>query len=121
MVPVCLQIKNHHGGSRKNLKFFLKVGPVLQPWYEPALISALAWFSQLGSRAAPPLMHCPPTGGLLLHLQDQYGNEHLAATAEDSGDAHYTYHSTKEFQKYGELTGHNRKELIMWWVGAWRL
>lgn len=49
------------------------------------------------------------------YLVDTDGREHLAAIAEDHGDAHYAYQSIEAFRdKHGELSGHSRKDLIMW-------
>jgi hypothetical protein len=47
-------------------------------------------------------------------LIDQSGAEHLAAVAEDMGDAHYKYHNTKAFARFGVLETHQRKDLLMW-------
>eukprot|EP00955_Chlamydomonas_euryale_P110887 366028-Chlamydomonas_euryale.AAC.4 len=53
------------------------------------------------------------------HLEDTEGNKHHAATAEDHGDAHYTYLPDKDFaSKYGQLPGHSRKDLIIWWANT---
>lgn len=51
---------------------------------------------------------------LKFFLIDQHGEEHLAAVAEDTGDAHYQYHNTKAFAKFGALDSHQRKDLLMW-------
>lgn len=48
-------------------------------------------------------------------LMDSSGNRHLAATGEDTGDAHYNYTSSKPFNKqFGCINCHNRKEVLMW-------
>lgn len=51
---------------------------------------------------------------LKIYLVDNTGKKHLAVTGEDLGDAHYHYHSSKPFSKYGVLDCHNRKELLVW-------
>ena len=48
-------------------------------------------------------------------LIDAEGRRHLAATAIDAGDAHYTYKSQPEFHPlYGELIGRTRKDMQLW-------
>lgn len=47
-------------------------------------------------------------------LVDSAGNRHLAATGEDTGDAHYNYSSSKPFNKYGTINCHNRREVLLW-------
>jgi hypothetical protein len=51
---------------------------------------------------------------LKFFLVDQHGQEHLAAVAEDLGDAHYNYRNTQAFAKFGAMETHQRKELLMW-------
>eukprot|EP00879_Flechtneria_rotunda_P032379 GHRR01035576.1.p1 GENE.GHRR01035576.1~~GHRR01035576.1.p1 ORF type:complete len:205 (+),score=52.30 GHRR01035576.1:410-1024(+) len=55
-----------------------------------------------------------PKKVLKFHLFDRDGNKHLAATGEDTGDAHYQYRSTKPFARYGNLECHNRKDVTAW-------
>ncbi|GBF97334.1 hypothetical protein Rsub_10025 [Raphidocelis subcapitata] len=51
-------------------------------------------------------------------LVDASGTRHLAATGEDTGDAHYNYSSSKPFsQAYGAVASHNRKDVLMWLEG----
>ena len=47
-------------------------------------------------------------------LVDAAGGRHLAATGEDTGDAHYNYTSSKPFNKYGAVSCHNRREVLLW-------
>ncbi len=51
---------------------------------------------------------------LKFYLVGRDGTEHLAAVGEDLGDAHYHYKTTKPFNKYGVIDGHQRKDLVMW-------
>jgi hypothetical protein len=48
------------------------------------------------------------------YLVDAGGGRHLAATGEDTGDAHYNYSSSKPFNKYGAVSCHNRREVLLW-------
>jgi hypothetical protein len=47
-------------------------------------------------------------------MVDRAGQKHLAVTGEDTGDAHYVYHSSRPFNKFGAVKCQNRKEVIMW-------
>ncbi len=48
-------------------------------------------------------------------LVDSLGRELLAATGEETADAHYNYASVPELEaKWGAVHGHTRKELTMW-------
>ncbi|KAI8468359.1 MAG: hypothetical protein J3K34DRAFT_427401 [Monoraphidium minutum] len=47
-------------------------------------------------------------------LVDAAGNRHLAATGEDTGDAHYNYTSSKPFAKFGAVSCHNRQKVLQW-------
>jgi hypothetical protein len=48
------------------------------------------------------------------YLIDSGGGRHLAATGEDTGDAHYNYASSKPFNKFGTISCHNRREVLLW-------
>jgi hypothetical protein len=47
-------------------------------------------------------------------LIDNVGVQHLAATGEETADAHYVYTTMPEFAHYGSLDGHTRKNLQLW-------
>ena len=48
------------------------------------------------------------------YLVAESGEELLAATGEDHGNAHYLYISTPALRKYGEFNSNNRRDLITW-------
>jgi hypothetical protein len=49
-------------------------------------------------------------------LVDASGSRHLAATGEDTGDAHYNYSSSRPFNKFGAIPAscHNRQRVLQW-------
>eukprot|EP00192_Tetraselmis_astigmatica_P008509 CAMPEP_0117659778 /NCGR_PEP_ID=MMETSP0804-20121206/6613_1 /TAXON_ID=1074897 /ORGANISM="Tetraselmis astigmatica, Strain CCMP880" /LENGTH=675 /DNA_ID=CAMNT_0005466457 /DNA_START=160 /DNA_END=2187 /DNA_ORIENTATION=+ len=47
-------------------------------------------------------------------LVEESGQEVLAVSGEDQGDAHYVYRSSDTFEEYGPLQCHNRKEVVAW-------
>lgn len=73
---------------------------------------------RLEPSAAALLLQTKVTQGsrkvLKFFLYDSEGNKHLAACGDDLGDAHYQYHSVKPFNRFGPLSCHTRKELLMW-------
>lgn len=49
------------------------------------------------------------------YLVDSTGTRHLAATGEDTGDAHYNYASSRPFNgRFGAVSCHNRREVLLW-------
>jgi hypothetical protein len=48
------------------------------------------------------------------YLVAEGGEEVLAATGEDHGNAHYLYLSTPALKMYGEFNSNNRRDLITW-------
>eukprot|EP00210_Caulerpa_lentillifera_P000171 g166.t1 len=51
---------------------------------------------------------------LKFYLETADGTQILAATAEDQGDAHYSYKNARGFNQYGLLDSHSRKDVIKW-------
>lgn len=57
---------------------------------------------------------------LKFYLVTASGTQVLAATAEDQGDAHYCYKNSRNFNQYGILDSHSRKDVIMWYISLSR-
>ncbi|KAK9811980.1 hypothetical protein WJX73_005245 [Symbiochloris irregularis] len=96
----------------------LQIKQVLQRFMSSGIpAAALAsqppvWVDIREQRIAVPRGSKKPAYYLQFFLVDAQGQETLAAVGEDSGDAHYTYHTVPEIQEHGQLECRNRRELI---------
>ncbi|KAK9914836.1 hypothetical protein WJX75_001156 [Coccomyxa subellipsoidea] len=94
-----IQTVNYEGKKKRR-----KTGYFLRPGYKKREVRKNA-----GKGTSKKSMYF-----LEFYLVDNHGYETLAATGEDQGDAHYTYRNVPSFTKHGEMSVHNRKELLAW-------